>query len=80
MSTQTPNTSKATWYNDLVSTINSFAEELGLDEFSAKKLHTFIVEKTKEHFKRGNKNGAGWAFAQARASGWHGKLLPNSTS
>lgn len=57
MSEQKP----AKWYVDLTASANSFAEELGLDDYATKKLRDLLMTKGKEQYMAGNKSGIRWA-------------------
>jgi len=56
---------KAKWYDSLITRVNTFSEELGLDDFSTSKFRDFMFEVAKEQYKRGNKSGVAWAFKKA---------------
>ncbi len=49
------------WYKNLISSINTLAEEIGLDDSSTQKLREFIFAQSKEQFKAGNRSGIRWA-------------------
>ena len=51
----------AGWYGRLVSAINGFGEELGLDDQSTSRLREFVMATAKDQFKAGNKSGIRWA-------------------
>ena len=52
---------QAPWYKNLISAINTLAEEIGLDDTSTQKLREFIFMQAKEQFKAGNRSGIRWA-------------------
>jgi hypothetical protein len=49
------------WYVDLAASANTFAEELGLDDFATKKLRDIMITKGKEQYMAGNRSGIRWA-------------------
>lgn len=49
------------WYTKLLSEINSLAEEFGLDDMASSRLKEYILVKSKDQYKAGNKSGIRWA-------------------
>lgn len=56
----------APWFTDMINRTNTLAEQFGLDDSQTKLLRDYVYTITHEHFRRGSKSGAGWAFKQAR--------------
>ncbi len=52
---------RATWYVELVSAINSLAEELGVDDLGTRRMRDFVVSTAKSQYTAGNKAGIYWA-------------------
>ena len=56
-----PEEKKPYWLVDLVSKINSLAEEVGLDDSGVHRFRDFIVTIAKAQFVAGNSAGIHWA-------------------
>lgn len=54
------------WFKNLQDKINEFAGQFGLDDSQTNRFRDFVVGIARDQFKAGNKNGAGWAFDEAR--------------
>lgn len=56
---------KASWFMNLIASIQGVAEELGLDDLSSQKLREFVLGIAKEEYKAGNRAGISWARKNA---------------
>ena len=54
------------WFKNLQDKINEFVGQLGLDDTQTNQFRDFIIALARDQFNAGNKNGVGWAFAEAR--------------
>ena len=54
----------STWYANLVSEVNTVAEQFGLDDPSTNTLRDFVARIAKDQYKGGNKSGIRWAYKQ----------------
>lgn len=52
---------KAKWYVELVSAINTLAEELGIDDLGTRRMRDFVVSTAKAQYTAGNRAGIYWA-------------------
>lgn len=52
---------KGTWFTKVLASINTLAEELGLDDMGTQKLREFVLAKCKEEYMTGNRSGIRWA-------------------
>lgn len=54
------------WFKKLQDKINEFAGQFGLDDSQTNRFRDFVMGIARDQFNAGNKNGVGWAFAEAR--------------
>ncbi|MBI4592370.1 hypothetical protein HY733_02895 [Candidatus Uhrbacteria bacterium] len=54
------------WYKILCDKINELSENFGLDDAQTSRFRDFIIGIARDQFNAGNRNGVGWAFAEAR--------------
>ncbi|OGL66992.1 hypothetical protein A2856_00675 [Candidatus Uhrbacteria bacterium RIFCSPHIGHO2_01_FULL_63_20] len=52
---------KATWFMSLIASVQTLAEELGLDDLSTQKLREFVLTTAKNEYMAGNRSGISWA-------------------
>ena len=57
------------WYTNIIRTLNTLAEEFGLDDLQTTKLRDTTMEIAKEQFQRGNKGGIRWVYDKLREKG-----------
>ena len=57
------------WYSNLLSQLNSIAEEFELDPIQSERFRSFTFEVAKDQFKAGNKSGIAWLHRQLRDKG-----------
>lgn len=63
------------WYRSLMDKINEKAEAWNLDEQQTAELRDWVTIECSEQFKAGNRDGASWAFDQARLKIAKGETL-----
>lgn len=59
-------TQTAKWYTNLLSQLNSIAEEFELDPIQAERFRSFTFEVARSQYKAGNKGGIAWLHKQIK--------------
>ena len=70
-STATATKTYAPWFTDLMSTFNTKAESLQLDEEAASEMRQLFIDKCREQYAAGNRSGAGWMRQQIQKERQH---------
>lgn len=59
-------TSKNPWYKNLLSQVNTMAEQFGLDDIQTNNFRETVLAFAKTQYMAGNKSGIAWVYKQLR--------------